>query len=74
MADDVSKTTVAILLILTVVVSVIGTSIVISKISDAQNIDITQSTSSGEVSLEIENPPTISSGEVKLEITNGGGQ
>ena len=74
MAEDVSKVTIMILLILTIVVSLLSTMIIIDR---ADQIKVRGSSSipdnAGQVSLKIERPvePDFSSGQVSLQIKKG---
>lgn len=76
MVDDISNKTIVVLVILTVIISILGTLTVLSETSNIKGISQqpaiskTSSSSSGQVSLTIKEPdvPVRSAGYVTLEV------
>ena len=74
--EDISKTTIAVLLILVVLISIIGTWVVLNSIISIQQqppTQITQTQTQGNLRLNVLNPipqsePSYSSGNLRLEV------
>ncbi len=69
---DVSRTTIFVLVILTLLISILGTWTVLSQLNAATPVAADRTTASGQVSFEITPPPVTAAatGQVAFEIKN----
>ncbi|MGB9708315.1 MAG: hypothetical protein ACPLXC_03275 [Candidatus Pacearchaeota archaeon] len=67
---DVSKTIVVVLIIATILVSVLGTWMVLSTVNKEVAKKFSNSQGYGQVSVSIVTPAKVGSGEVKVDIQN----
>ena len=72
MAENISKNTIIILVVLTVIISLLGTWTVINEVNNVKTTAPTQSSSSGQIKLTINTPPepVQTTGQVVLTKTH----